>query len=194
MPFGKGKVRLEWEVQPYRICLGCGFADIQSGAGWRNAWGSTPLAGQSTLDPGLYHWRARLRYHPGTIPWMPASRWFHLALRGMQEADLRILSDPGCIVPDEACWLYLVTKSSPDNYPILNFQDPNQTNQRTGWNIRRSSDSGLPKNTWPLIGTNVTDMDAGAANYQYTDITGASGTWFYEVTAYNSYCAAEGPF
>jgi hypothetical protein len=127
-------------------------------------------------------------------PFQQYSRWFTPASNGLQETDLRSMADVACVLPDEAVWLYSVVKSVPNNYPILNFQDPNQGNQRTGWNIRRSSNPALPQSTWPLLGSNVVDMDAAMPNYQYTDFTGATGTWYYQVTAYNAYCPAEGPF
>lgn len=59
---------------------------------------------------------------------------------------------------------------------------------------RPSATPGLPKNTWPLVGSNVGDMDLGTPNYQYTDFIGATGTWYYQVTAYNGNCGVEGPF
>ena len=37
----------------------------------------------------LYHWRIRMRYHPVTTPFMPASRWFSAPWNGMNEADFR---------------------------------------------------------------------------------------------------------
>jgi hypothetical protein len=149
--------------------------------------------------PVAYTWRARLKYDPVTSPFLPRSPWFTLAANGLRETDLRstsIPSPPACVVPDEPCWLYSVVKSGTDY--TLNFQDPNQADQRTGWNIRRSNDAGLPKNTWPLVGSNVVDMDAGAANYQWTDHSGddpaPSSVWYFQVTTYNLNCPAEGPF
>jgi hypothetical protein len=48
------------------------------------------------------------------------------------------------------------------------------------------------------VGTNVVDMDTGAANYQWTDHSGADpgtgGVWYFQVTTYNANCPAEGPF
>jgi hypothetical protein len=110
------------------------------------------------------------------------------------ETDLRRM--PACVLPDEPCWLTSVVKVGADW--TLNWQDPNQENQRTGWNIRRSNNPALPKGAWPLVGTNVVDMDQGTPNYQWTDHSGddpgPGGVWYYQVTAYSSYCPAEGPF
>jgi len=188
-PFGRGKVKVEWQIAP----LGYFYPTLtpfQSAASWSDPGSiSSPVP---LLIDAPFVWRMRTKYSFATMPFQGHGRWVTLAAKGPRETALRRL--PGCNLPDEACWLYLVTKSSPDNYPILNWQDPNQSYQRTGWNIRRSSNPALPKSSWPLIGTNVVDMDQAAANYQYTDSTGASGTWYYEVTAYNSYCSAEGPF
>lgn len=48
------------------------------------------------------------------------------------------------------------------------------------------------------MGTNVPDGDPGTPDvFEWTDTGGdpASGVvWFYQVTAYNAYCPAEGPF
>ncbi len=103
-----------------------------------------------------------------------------------------------CEPPDEPVWIYLVTLSDPDEYPILNFQDPNQPTQRTGYNVRRSDDpSVVPKSSWPIVCSNCVDMDAATPNYQWTDTSGdtpSGGVWYYLVTAYNAYCPAEGPF
>lgn len=104
---------------------------------------------------------------------------------------------PGaCNPPDEPCWLYSVVKVGTDI--TLNWQDPNQANQRTGWNIRRSNNASLPKDTWHLEGSNVVDMDQSTPNYQWTDHSGddpgPGGIWYYQLTTYNLNCPAEGPF
>jgi hypothetical protein len=138
-------------------------------------------------------------YRTATTPFQPFGPWHSIAANAASETDLRgslAPLPPACVPPDEPCWLYSVTKSG-TNY-TLNWQDPNQSNQRTGWNIRRSNDAGLPKSTWPLVGSNVVDMDAGAANYQWTDHSGDDPTpslvWYFQVTTYNLNCPAEGPF
>jgi len=103
-----------------------------------------------------------------------------------------------CVPPDEPIFIYNVRLSTNGtNFPILDFQDPNQTFQRTGYNVRRSSNPALPKATWPILATNVVDMDAATANLQWVDTSGAvspSGVWYYQVTAFNAACGAEGPF
>jgi hypothetical protein len=51
---------------------------------------------------------------------------------------------------------------------------------------------------WPLIATNIVDMDQGTPNNQWTDTSGddpgPGNIWYYQVTAYNANCAIEGPF
>ena len=84
------------------------------------------------------------------------------------------------------------------NYTPLDYQDPNQPMQVTGYNVRRSSNAALPKSSWPLLATNVVDMDAATPNRQWVDTTGTAPpqgqVWYYEVTAVNVSCGAEGPF
>jgi len=100
----------------------------------------------------------------------------------------------GCAGPDEPVWIYQVTLSDPEEYPILHFQDPNQPSEVTGYNIYRSDDPGLPMATWPMVASNVVDMDADTANIQWTDQSGDPGDWCYQVTAFHSGCDVEGPF
>ena len=79
---------------------------------------------------------------------------------------------------------------------ILDVQDPNQPSNVTGYNVYRSSDAGLPFGSWPLVDYNVVDMDAATPNKQWVDDTGdvsPSGTWYYQILAYNAPCDGEGP-
>ncbi len=102
-----------------------------------------------------------------------------------------------CWAPDEAVWLYEVGVTNDGNdYPVLNFQDPNQPDQVTGYNIYRSDDAGLPPAEWPLVASDVVDMDEATPNKQWVDTSGdvpPSGIWYYQVTAANHRCPAEGP-
>ena len=106
-----------------------------------------------------------------------------------------------CTPPDEAVYLYAVTLSTDGNdYPVLNFQDPNQPDAVTGYNIYRSSDAGLPHGQWPRLADDVIDMDEAEPNKQWTDTSGdvsPTGSWFYQVAPYNHDCpsdTAEGPW
>jgi len=93
-PFGRGRVKLEWEVKP----LGTPF----SGSGtYQTAWLNSGTAGVAfnELASGMsadtaYHWRVRLCYHPGTTPFQQHSRWLTIPWNGWQEQDLRIASTP----------------------------------------------------------------------------------------------------
>jgi hypothetical protein len=205
-PSGVTTARIQYQTAPLGGTFKPWLNPVQTNATW---WDSVGAGSFRTIPmtladtPAAYAWRARLQYNPVTSPFHPHSPWFTLAANGFRETDListdAPLPDPpeACILPDEPAWLYSVVKSGPDY--TLNWQDPNQANQRTGWNIRRSNDASiLPKSSWPIEGSNVVDMDAGAANYQWTDHSGddpsPSAIWYYQVTAYNSNCPAEGPF
>jgi len=89
-PFGRGKVKLQWEVKP----LGTPF----DGTGTResNTWRDIGATGAelNELVSGLdtdtpYHWRVRLHYHPATTPFQQYSRWVHVPWNGWTEQDLR---------------------------------------------------------------------------------------------------------
>ena len=90
-PFGRGLVKLEWEVKP----LGVLFDG--SGTQQSTTWMDTGMAGAglNELVSGLsantaYHWRVRLRYHPATTPFQQYSRWLTMPWNGWQEARLRM--------------------------------------------------------------------------------------------------------
>jgi hypothetical protein len=104
-----------------------------------------------------------------------------------------------CIPPDEELYIYSVTLTTDGHgYPILNFMDPNQPNQVTGYNIYRTYNPALPHSEWPRVASDVVDMDAAALNKQWIDTSGTappSGeVWYYEASAYNHRCPAEGPW
>jgi hypothetical protein len=89
-PYGRGLVRLEWEVKP----LGAPFdgTGLQSSAGWVDT--GTAGAELNELVSGLsagtaYHWRVRLHYHPATTPYQQYSRWLTVPWNGWNETDLR---------------------------------------------------------------------------------------------------------
>ncbi len=89
-PFGRGKVKLEWEAKP----LGVPFDG--TGTGSSATWIDTGTEGVTLDEPvttladsTLYHWRVRLRYHPVTCPLAQVSRWESAFGNGWQEADVR---------------------------------------------------------------------------------------------------------
>lgn len=110
--------------------------------------------------------------------------------------DAGMRSDSGCTPPDEPVYVFVITLDA-NNFPVLHFMDPNQPEAVTGYQIYRSSDPALPPGTWPLLASDVIDMDEATPNKQWVDTTGdvsPSGMWFYQVTAFNHHCPAEGPF
>ncbi len=100
-PFGRGRVRIQVETKP----LGTSFngVGIQQGSvfldtGTAGVALSRLVAG---LDPGVYHWRARMVHDKVKTPWLPASRWFTMPRNGWEEADLRLQAFLGGIVWDD---------------------------------------------------------------------------------------------
>jgi len=76
-PYGRGKVKLEWEVKPN------GTPFDGTGTQKSTGWLDTGTAGaaidelvQGLTVGNLYHWRMRLLYHPVTTPFQQYSRWF----------------------------------------------------------------------------------------------------------------------
>ena len=80
---------------------------------------------------------------------------------------------------------------------ILDFTDPNPFSQVTGYNVYRSSQPQPPPAPWIPYGTDVTDGDPNTPNIQWSDATGTNpglgGVLYYQVTAFNHNCNAEGP-
>ena len=116
------------------------------------------------------------------------------ALFSLAEGEMRTDVDAGLVVgcagPDEAVYIYSMTLDG-NGKPVLNIQDPNQPAEVTGYNIYRS---GAPTSPWTLLGSNVVDMNGGAANIQYVDLTGdVGGPWYYKANAYSGVCSTEGP-
>jgi len=106
---------------------------------------------------------------------------------------------PGCLGPDEPVYIsHMELTGDGNNYPVLTFMDPNQPSDVTGYNVYRTDDASIPVGSWPLLASNVVDMDEERLNNQWIDTSGdepvAGPAWFYQVTAYSSVCSAEGPF
>ncbi len=96
-PFGRGRVRPQWELRPFGQPLdGSAVATgaiTDSGAPAVNF--SQPVAG---LAQGVsYHWRFRLRHEMASTPFLPASRWLTPPTNGWDEADFRV---PQCLDAD----------------------------------------------------------------------------------------------
>ncbi len=89
-PYGRGRVKLEWEVKPLGTLFDGTATSVSS------SWMDTGTAGTALnelvsglADDTLYHWRVRLRYDPVTVPFQQASRWLTMPRAGWQEAMLR---------------------------------------------------------------------------------------------------------
>ena len=89
-PFGRGKVRLEWEVKP----LGTAFdgtgtqlasSMVDSGVGGASLEQAVSGLAASTA----YHWRVRLRYATATTPFAQRGRWVTVPWGGWNETMLR---------------------------------------------------------------------------------------------------------
>ncbi|MCP4709599.1 MAG: hypothetical protein GY869_13310, partial [Planctomycetes bacterium] len=101
-PFGRGKVKLQWEVKPR--------GTLFDGTGLQESaiWYDTGIKGIDIIElvSGLsidtrYHWRARLHYHPVTTPFQQYSRWFTIPWNGWQEVDLSTLIPRDVWVDDD---------------------------------------------------------------------------------------------
>lgn len=89
-PFGRGKIKLQWEVKP----LGQAFdgTNLATSSSWEDTTLSgAEIFGQPTgLDLGeSYHWRVRL-VGRNPIPW--TGHWFAPPHNGRNESDLRVPS------------------------------------------------------------------------------------------------------
>jgi hypothetical protein len=88
-PFGRSKVRLEWEVEPLGTPLG-GPPMIDSSSTDTGTAGAILRGGTLNRDPGPYHWRLRLHYESGKTPFAQHSRWMTIPWHGWQEAHLTL--------------------------------------------------------------------------------------------------------
>ena len=94
-PFGRGKVKLEWEVKPRGVLFD--GAALQRSADWIDT--GTAGAQLDEVVAGLqqdtlYHWRVRLLYHPAATPFQQTSRWITNPWNGWNEARLRTAGPP----------------------------------------------------------------------------------------------------
>ncbi|MCX7708160.1 MAG: integrin alpha, partial [Anaerolineae bacterium] len=99
-PFGRGRIKLEWEVKP----LGVLFDG--TGIGVSPNWMNPGVGGAAfnqvieSLRPNTpYHWRVRVRYHPGTTPFQQYNRWITVPWNGWNETDLRTATEHRIFLP-----------------------------------------------------------------------------------------------
>ncbi len=89
-PFGRGGVKLEWEVKPLGALLN--GLDTQTAVHSSDSGTSgKPLSHlvSDLVEAMPYHWRVRLRYDAATVPFQQRSRWLTVPWNGGQETDLR---------------------------------------------------------------------------------------------------------
>jgi hypothetical protein len=90
IPYGRGSVKLEWEVKPWNVPFD--GTSLQRSANWVDILvdGAQLSAGMGTLSEyTAYHWRVRLVYNPATTPFQSYSRWITIPNNGWNEADVR---------------------------------------------------------------------------------------------------------
>jgi hypothetical protein len=93
-PFGRGKVKLQWEVKPVPVKFN--GANVQGSASWMDTGVNgvdiselVPKPPLSLMANRAYHWRVRLLYHPATTPFQHHSRWLTTPWNGWNEERLR---------------------------------------------------------------------------------------------------------
>ena len=88
-PFGRTKVRLEWEVKALGDLLDGTGTSVSSSASDTGTSGVS-LDGSYTVTEEVYHhhWRVRLRYEKAASPFAQSSRWLTQPWDGSQEKDL----------------------------------------------------------------------------------------------------------
>jgi hypothetical protein len=106
-PFGRGRVKFEREVKPFGTDFdgtGTEISPTWVDTGAEGAPFDEPVGGLTSGT--LYHWRARLHYHPFDSSWIfPLhSSWFTVPWNGWEEADLRTAAVAAGRVPDQPDW------------------------------------------------------------------------------------------
>jgi FG-GAP repeat protein len=193
-PFGRSRVRLEWEVKP----LGTSFDGTGTQLSAAPLDTLTAGAHLDELTSGLtgpdYHWRVRLHYDSALTPFAQSSRWFTAPWNGWEETDLSMLV---CAAPALAVFIPGIRTAPGPTDVTIDFTDPNPAAQVTGYNVYRTTDPSLPPSSWTLLATNITDQDPLTPDLQWVDTSGANpplgSAFYYQVTAYNSFCSLEGP-
>jgi hypothetical protein len=111
-PFGRGKVKLEWEVMPLTSPL-TGFYRRRL-TEWVMTQTGTPLELNQQADiqygGNVQHWWIRFMYHPAMFPYQRYSPWISIPWDGAQQTDFRI--HPSTYVTLEELKLFLLGKIS----------------------------------------------------------------------------------
>jgi hypothetical protein len=89
-PFGRGKVKLEWEVRPSTspFKVPTGLSECWLDTGREGLWLDEQVVGLRYDTP--YHWRMRVRYHPAVMPFEQYSRWLSASAMGWTGEALHI--------------------------------------------------------------------------------------------------------
>jgi hypothetical protein len=194
-PFGRGRVRLEWEIKPLGSLFD-GTGTQMSAAALDTPPGGVHLDEPNTgLGAGDYHWRARLRYDHPLALFARSSRWFTPPWNGWEETDVLV---SGCTAPTLQITISDVRPGPGPNEVTIDYADPNPPANVTGYNVYRTTDPTAPPAFWTLLANNVGDQDPATPGLQWIDTTGdnpPAGTGFYyKITAYNAACGLEGPY
>jgi len=103
-PFGRGRLKLEWDVKPFGTPLDASTAD--RAPSWTGSGVSGTTLNQTVsglTENTLYHWRTRVLYHRATYPYQAHGPWMTIPMNGREEADIRLIIDTdGDSVPDSA--------------------------------------------------------------------------------------------
>ena len=104
---------------------------------------------------------------------------------------------PACRAPELPVVISGVRSLWPTGHVVLDFTDPNPPSQVTGYDVYRSADPSLDPMAWTRLAEEIGDGDLDTPGLQWRDDDGGGpapgSAWYYQVTAINGACAAEGP-
>jgi hypothetical protein len=132
-PFGRGKVKLEWEQKPWTVPFdGTGLQHSADWVGIPLPAASTMLGAAVDAPPGQrVHWRARVRYDPATTPLQAAGPWIGIPWSGRAGGGLRMA--PAAVAvepqpPDGRAGMRLAAEPNPSRgAAALRFVLPGET-------------------------------------------------------------------
>lgn len=96
--FGRGRVRVEWQVAPEGVPFSSGAA-TKGGVGEIVDSAAEPVAraDSAALWTGRVHHRFRLRHDPASLPFASHGPWFSLPDASVREATLRVAPTPSLL-------------------------------------------------------------------------------------------------
>jgi hypothetical protein len=102
-----------------------------------------------------------------------------------------------CVPPDQPTFVEGTEASVVANLVAWTFQDLNQPEQVTGYNVYRSEDPSLDPALWDLLASDHPDEDLVQEDVQWAESAApalaAGSGHYYRISAVNSLCPAEGP-